>query len=83
MWKAILGDTRSMVNNRHRQSLMKILVISTHRSLNVHHFTSSSLSSQFNLIDKVHSKIIIIIIQKPATAEKHATHQEHHDSMAS
>lgn len=31
--------------------------------LTVQLFTSSSLSSQFNLIDKVHSKIIIIIIQ--------------------
>lgn len=36
---------------------------------------SSSLSSQFNLIDKVHSKIIIIIIQKSCSSEIHAMHR--------
>lgn len=55
MWKAILGDARLMS--------LRPLAIGRLRAKPIR-VASSSLSSQFNLIDKVHSKIIIIIIQK-------------------
>lgn len=65
---AILGDVASSILSIPSRQLRRTLERSATTA-------SFSLSSQFNLIDKVHSKIIIIIIQSCCSSEKHAVHR--------